>query len=257
MTNTNTSHAIYVLGDSDTAQRLDMLESKAAEHGAVIGETFAFAPGEASGADDLSTVEAVVEALGRAIATRTDVWLPFWVHDVCREQHLRSLSLTLQRHGLNLLVGPRLMTVPTEGGINEMDAALRNEIRAAYRLDDAAMAVAGMKSLGAEIEAALTASAPEAVAEPPVDDEPRERYVGTTEAALILGKSTQWVSHGLRARKFVYPDGSPVEPLRAEGGRGRLFSMPMLRAMAWSAYRRGALSPQRLEEVLAEIRNER
>ena len=68
MTNTSTSQAIYLLGDESTAERLDILVAKAAEHGAVIGKTFAFGPGEAACADDLSTVDAVVEALGRAIA---------------------------------------------------------------------------------------------------------------------------------------------------------------------------------------------
>lgn len=257
--NTNISHSIYVLGDLDTSQRMDLLEAKAAEHGAVIGQTFAFGPGEASGADDLSTVEAVVEALGRAIATRTDVWLPFWLQDVCREQHLRTLSVTLQRHGLNLLLGPQLMPVPAEGGINDMDAAMRNEIRGVWRLDDAAMAAAGMKSLGTEIEEFLAQPGVErAVAEePPVEEELRERHFTTAEAANLLGKSQNWVSRGLRQQAFAYADGSPIEPLREPNSNRHALTVPMVRAIAWSAYRRGTLSPQRLQEVLAAVRNER
>lgn len=44
----------------------------------------------------------VVAALGRAIVGRMDVWVPFPGPDFIREQHLRRLSLVLQRHGLNL-----------------------------------------------------------------------------------------------------------------------------------------------------------
>lgn len=256
MTDLNTSHAVYVLGDADTSQRMDVLEAKAAEHGAVIGQTFAFAPGEASAADDLSTVDAVVEAVGRAIATRTDVWLPFWLQDFCREQHLRSLGLTLQRHGLNLLLGPDLYPCPAEGGINAVDAAIRNEIRAVYALDDAAMAAAGIRALGTEIEAALAKAGPPA--EPPADEsEPRECLFSTAAAAALLGKSAGWVSRGLREGTFVYADGSAVEPLRPGGGNRRVFTGAMVRAIAWSAYRRGTLEPHRLEEALAELRGER
>ena len=253
--NTNISQAIYVLGDEDTSQRLDVLVAKAAEHGAVIGKAFAFGPGEASGTDDLSTVDAVVEALGRAIAKRRPIWLPWW-QDIAREQHLRSLCLTLQRHGLDLLIGPNLMPCPVEGGINAMDAAMRDEIRGVFRLDDAALAAAGMKSLGVEIEAALSQTA--TALEPPAEQEPRERQFSTAETAALLGKSAEWVRGGLRGEAFVYADGSAVEPLRTASGNRRRFTVPMVRAIAFSAYRRGALSPRRMEEVLADLaRSER
>lgn len=253
MTDINTGHAVYVLGDADTSQHMDMLTAKAAEHGAVIGQTFAFGPGEASDTEDLSEVDAVVEAVGQAIATRTDVWLPFWLQDLCREQHLRSVSITLQRHGLNLLLGPNLTPCPADGGLNALDAAVRNEIRLTYALEDAAMAAAGMRSLGAEIEAAL-ARQPQSgpTAHPPIGDEPREPNFSTAEAAAILGKSPDWVSRGVRQQTFVYPDGSAVQPRHHHGNR-RTYTVPMLRAIAWSAYRRGTLTPQRLEEVLAAL----
>jgi hypothetical protein len=253
MTDINTSHAVYVLGDVDTAQRMELLEAKAAENGVVIGQTFAFANGEASATDDLSTVDAVVEALGRAIATRTDVWLPFWLNDVCREQHLRSLSMTLQRHGLNLLLGPQLAPCPVQGGMTALDAAIRTEVRSVFALDDAAMAAAGMQSLGAEIEAALARPA-----DPPCEEEPRERHFGTAETAALMGKSPRWVSRGLRDGIFRYPDGSAVEAQRHPGSNRHVFTVAMVRAIAWSAYHCGRLSPQRIEEVLAELaRSER
>jgi len=265
LTDLNTSYAIYVLGDVDTSQRMDMLAAKAAEHGAVIGETFAFAPGEASGADDISQVDAVVEALGEAIATRTPLWIPFWLQDVCREGHLRALSITMQRHGLELLLGPHLAPVPVEGGLNPVDAAIRSEVRAIYALDDAVMAAAGMKSLGAEIEEALMQPAPMTPAsaalpeqpEPPAEEEPRERHLSTVETAALLGKSPEWVSRGVREKAFVYADGSVIEPLRQRNSNRRAFTVPMVRAIAWSAYRRGTLSPQRLQEVLADLRSAR
>jgi hypothetical protein len=255
MTEINTSFDVYVLGDVDTSKSLDMLAEKAAEHGAVIAQTFAFAEGEAAGHDDLTEVDAVVEALSHAIATRTDIWLPFWLQDLCRETHLRRLSLTLQRHGLNLLLGPHLEPCPVEGGINEIDAALRSEVRAVFALDDAALAAAGMRVLGDEIVAALAQAAPfDPVAEPPFDWwDSEERHFSTAEAAALLGRSSDWVSRGLREKTFVYADGSPVEPVGAGRGGRRRFTGPMVRAMAFSAYRRGTLSPTRLQEVLAEL----
>jgi hypothetical protein len=258
MTNTNAGQAIYLLGDQSTADRLDVLVAKAAEHGVVIGKTFAFGPGEAACADDLSTVDAVVEALSRAIAKRRPIWLPWW-QDLARECHLRSLSLALQRHGIDLLIGPQLAPVPVGGGINEMDAAMRNEIRGVFRLDDAAMAAAGLKSLGSEIEEFLAQAAPVPTPadEHPADEEPRERRFTTAQAAALLGKSPNWVLRGVREQFFVYPDGSAIEPLRQPNSNRRALTVPMVRAIAWSAYRCGTLSSQRLEEVLAELRSER
>ena len=63
MTDINTEYGVLVLGDSDTAGRMDMLADKAAEQGAVITQTYAFDPGEAANHEDLTCVGAVVEAL--------------------------------------------------------------------------------------------------------------------------------------------------------------------------------------------------
>lgn len=249
MTEINTGFDVYVLGDVDTSQRMEMLTERAAEHGAAITRTFVFAPGEAARHDELTDVDAVVEALGRAIATRTSLWLPFWLQDLSREQHLRRLSLVLQRHGLDLLIGEHMTPCPVQGGINEVDAALRNEVRAVYALDDAAMAAAGMQTLGAEIEAALARADDQS--HPVI--EPEDRYFSTAEAAALLDKSRGWVSRGLRERVFRYADGSEVEPLRIGNGGRHRFSVPMLRAITWSAYRRGSMSPRQLAEVLAEL----
>lgn len=261
MTDINTGYDVIVLGDHDTGQRMEMLSEKAAEQGAVIAQTFCFDPGEAAAQDDLSEVEAVVEALSRALVTRTDIWVPFPLQDLCREQHLRRLCLALQRHGLNLLMGPELTACPTDGGFNEIDAALRAEVRAVDDLDGAALAAAGARTLGDEIEAALAVAAdhsgppwatPDA---PPLDEEdPRPpHYFGTGEVAAHFGKPNSWVDHGLRTRAFTYPDGSPIRPLKSGKYGRRRFTVPMVRSMAWSCYRRGTLNSAELLRLLAYL----
>jgi hypothetical protein len=155
MTDINVGHAVLVIGDTDTVDRAELLAEQAAEKGLRIAQTFAFHPGEAASHDDLTEVDEVVAALSQAIVTRTDLWCPFPLQDLCREAHFRRLSLALQRHGLNLLMGPELEPSPTEGGYHEIDAALRKEVHAVDELDNAALASAGLRILGAEIEAAL------------------------------------------------------------------------------------------------------
>ena len=259
MTDIHTSHAVLVIGDTDTAERLDMLAATAAQQGAVIAETFAFEPGEAADHDDLTQIEAVVEALSRAIISHTDIWAPFPLQDLCREQHFRRLSVALQRHGLNLLMGPALSPCPVEGGYSAMDAALREEVRAVDELDYAALSRAGAQSLTAEIEQALTDAARDAITLPPDDADgspfgvSREHYFSTAEVAGVFGRSPNWVNAGLRSGAFTYPDGSPVVPLCTGRGGKRRFTTPMVRAMVWSAYRRGRVSAQRLEGVLAAL----
>lgn len=248
MTDIHTTFDIVVLGDSDVDNRLDMLSEKAAEHGAVITRAFAFPVGEAAQHEDLTEVEAVVEALGHALATHTPIWLPWWHQDLCRESHLRRLALTLQRHGLDLLIGQHLEPCPHTGGINEIDSALRNEVRAVYALDDAAMAAAGMHALGPEIEAALAQAAPQ-----PELADPEQLLFDTGEVGVLLDRSRSWVTRGLREGIFVYPDGSVVEPLRTAKGGHRRFTVPMVQAMAWSAYRRGSLSSDKLQTVLGAL----
>lgn len=152
----NRMQTVFVLGDSDTASRADMLAEKAAEKGVTIAQVFAFGLGDAGTHDDLTEVDEVVAALSRAIASRTPIWCPFPLDDLRREQHSRRLSLALQRHGLNLLVGPDLEPSPIDGGYHEVDAALRKEVHAVDDLDNAALAVAGLRTLGVEIEAELT-----------------------------------------------------------------------------------------------------
>ena len=154
-----TSYSVIVLGDAETVGLSDLGE-KAAEQGAVITETFAFAPGEAVSHDDLTEVDAVVDALSRAISTRVDIWVPFPLADLGREQHVRRVSLVLQRHGLNMLMGRELNPCTQDGGFSEIDFALRAEVRAVDGLDCAALAVSGAATLAEEIEQALRRTDP-------------------------------------------------------------------------------------------------
>lgn len=152
---------VVLLGDHETVQHRDDLSGDAAQQSCVITDAFGFAPGEAASHDDLTEVDAVVSALGRAIADRKDVWVPFPAPDLGREQHWRRLSLVLQRRGLNLRFGRELEPCPSTGGFSEIDFALRHEVKAVDDLDHAAVASVGVESLGREIERALvTARAP-------------------------------------------------------------------------------------------------
>ena len=244
----NVRNAVLVIGDTDTAARGEMLAEKAAEKGVQIAQTFAFDPGAAACHDDLTEVEAVVAALSRAIATGTDLWCPFPLQDLCRVQHYRRLSLILQRHGLNLLMGQHLSPCPTQGGYSEIDTALRTEVRAVDDLDHAALACAGLHTLAADIEAALTA------ATAATEHLGREQaHFSTAEAARLLGKSAGWLSRAVRQQAFTYPDGSPITVARV-GKAGRLrFTLAVLGDIAHSCHRSGALSARQYDQVLDRL----
>jgi mRNA-degrading endonuclease toxin of MazEF toxin-antitoxin module len=227
----------------------------------VVTEIFRFDRGEAAAQDHLDQVPAVVAALSRAIKTRTDIWVPFPMPDLGREQHIRRLCLVLQRRGLNLLLGRELVPCSRTGGFNAVDYALRTEVQAVDGLDRAVLAAAGMRTLGDEIELALiaasedtrepAASTPQA---PHLDhSEVGEKYYSTGEVAKIFGKSVQWVYWGMRDKVFTYPDGSVIEPIRLGKGGRRRFTIAVVREMARSCYRRGTLSEARLKDILAEL----
>lgn len=241
-------NAVLVICDDDTASRADMLTEKAAEHGVRIAETFAFPQWEAASHDDLTEVPAVVEALGHAIATRRDLWCPFPLQDLCREQHIRRISLALQHYGLNLLMGHDMTPCPVEGGYSEVDAALRKEVRAVDELDNAALASAGLRTLASEIEAAL-AEGPATGHRFGLD----ETYFSTAEAARLFGRSAGWLSRTVRDQALTYPDGSPIEVLRV-GRAGRLrFTPSVLCDIAHACHRRGVLNRRQVDAVLARL----
>ncbi|OBJ70987.1 hypothetical protein [Mycobacterium sp. 1274756.6] len=150
---------VLLLGDTDTLAHRDDLVAAAQSQNCVLVDAYGFEQGEPDRTDDLAEVEAVVAALSRAITDRLDVWVPFLGPDLGREQHWRRLSIVLQRHGLNLRATRNLWPFPTDGGIHELDFALRREVRAVDALDNAALAAAGMKKLSRDIERTLVAAA--------------------------------------------------------------------------------------------------
>jgi len=150
---------VVVLGDTQTIERLNDLNDIAHRHGCHVAATYAFAVGEAVAADDLEDVEAVVAAVADAIASRRQMWAPWPAEDLGREQHLRRLTLVLQRHGSNLRIGPHLVLAPLDGGLNAVDYALRVEVRSVDALDAAALARAGAETLHAEVRRACQAPA--------------------------------------------------------------------------------------------------
>jgi hypothetical protein len=220
-----------------------------------------FEIGEAASYEDLTEVSAVVTALKRAIETRRDVWAPFPGADFGREQHLRRISLVLQRHGLDLLLGRELASSPETGGFSAVDYALRVEVRAVDDLDQAVLAAAGVTTLGTEIERALTmvdepADAPAipVVAEHPLETNAvGEKFYSTGEVAKLFGKSNQWCYWAMRNNVFTRPDGTVIEPIRVGQNGKRRFTIPVLREIARSCYRRGNLSETELEEILAKL----
>ena len=252
----NTSYAVIVLGDRETIRHFD-LDEKAARQGAVVTEQYFFDPGEAAAQDELTEVEAVVTALSRAVATHADLWVPFPMDDLGREQHLRRISLVLQRHGLNMLMGHDLEPCTMDGGFSPIDYALRMEVKAVDALGFAALASAGMQTLGVEIERALLdparQSTPVRDVPPPTATAVGEKFYSTADVARFFGKSVQWVYWGMRTGVFIQPDGTPIEPIRVGRNGRRRFTLSVLRDMARSGYRRGIVSEEELLDLLAVL----
>jgi hypothetical protein len=81
-----------------------------------------------------------------------------------------------------------------------------------------------------------------------------EKVYSTSQAANFFGKSNQWLYWGLRKNIFTYKDGSPIQPERAEGTLGkRRFTLPIIREIALSCYRRGNLREDDLHSIMAKI----
>lgn len=161
---------VVLLGDTAIDSRRDELKGLADEHGRYIIGVYTFEPGEAAGQDELTDVDAVMAALGRAIKDQADIWVPWVIGDLGREQHIRRMILVLDRHGRCLRVGKNLSVLKADGGLNEIDYALRTEVRAVDNLDNAVLAALGAEKLHTEIERALAVvSAPDRAR---VGDEP-------------------------------------------------------------------------------------
>jgi hypothetical protein len=75
----------------------------------------------------------------------------------------------------------------------------------------------------------------------------------TGDVARFFGKSVQWVYWAMRTGVFVQPDGTPIEPIRVGRNGRRRFTLPVLRDMARSCYRRGIVSEEELLDLLAVL----
>ncbi len=166
MTSSTDTRAVIVLGDKDTGTRLEMLETRAAECGVSIAGTHTFEGSEAAKQDNVADIGAAFTALCQALRIRSNIWLPFPL-DLIREEHARRLSLVLQRHGLELLIGRAMWSCPRDSGISEIDSALRREVRAVDDLDRSLLAALGGLTLTDEIESMLRADTANSVAEHP------------------------------------------------------------------------------------------
>lgn len=89
-------------------------------------------------------------------------------------------------------------------------------------------------------------------------------FYSTIEAAQFFDKTNQWMYWGLRTEiggkpvepVFTYADGSPIVPERVgdpESGRRR-FTLPIIKAILLSNYRRGNVEPDELKRILRRIR---
>jgi hypothetical protein len=78
----------------------------------------------------------------------------------------------------------------------------------------------------------------------------------TSEAAEFFDRSNQWLYWGLREKVFVRSDGTPIDPDRIGdpvSGRRR-FTIPIIKEIAKSCYRRGNLTPDQLKSVMRRVR---
>ncbi len=166
MTSSTDTRPVIVLGDKDTGTRLEMLETRATECGVAIAETHTFEGSEAAQQDNVADIGSAFTALCQAVRTRSNIWLPFPL-DLIREEHVRRLSLVLQRHGLELLIGRAMWSCPRDSGISEIDGALRREVRAVDDLDRAVLASLGGLTLADEIESILRADTTRSTLEHP------------------------------------------------------------------------------------------
>jgi len=93
-----------------------------------------------------------------------------------------------------------------------------------------------------------------------VDEEPEqevlagvEKVYSTSEAAKFFGKSNQWLYWGMRNNIFTHPDGTVIVPERIGKGGRRRFTLPVIRDIALSCYRRGNLKEPELKDIMIKI----
>jgi hypothetical protein len=80
-----------------------------------------------------------------------------------------------------------------------------------------------------------------------------EKVYSTKQAAQFFGKSVQWIYWGLRNNIFTYEDGTQIQPERVGKVGKRRFTLPILREMAKSSYRRGNMKEDELKMILQKL----
>ena len=83
-----------------------------------------------------------------------------------------------------------------------------------------------------------------------------EPIFSTSEAAEFFDRSNQWLYWGLREHVFTHEDGSPIDPDRIGDpvkGRRR-FTVPILKEIMKSSYRRGNVDQDQLKSIMRRIK---
>lgn len=83
-----------------------------------------------------------------------------------------------------------------------------------------------------------------------------EPIFSTSEAAEFFDRSNQWLYWGLREQVFTGTDGTPIDPDRiGHPVRGRRrFTIPILKEIMKSSYRRGNLTGEQLTTIMRRIK---
>lgn len=83
-----------------------------------------------------------------------------------------------------------------------------------------------------------------------------EQVFSTTDTAEFFDRTNQWLYWGLREGVFSHEDGTLVDPDRiGDPKRGRRrFTLPIIRDILISSYRRGNVEPDELKGILRRIR---
>ncbi len=80
-----------------------------------------------------------------------------------------------------------------------------------------------------------------------------QKIYSTSQAAAFLGYSSQWIYWGLRNEVFEYKDGTPIQPETAGKMKRRRFTLPIIREIAMSHFRRGNMTEEELNEVMKKV----
>lgn len=83
-----------------------------------------------------------------------------------------------------------------------------------------------------------------------------KQVFSTTDTAEFFDRTNQWLYWGLREGVFTHEDGSLVDPDRiGDPQRGRRrFTLPIIKDILLSSYRRGNIEPDELKVILRRIR---